>query len=312
MLIAGVAFTIQIKKYNELRFLWNRTKRLLLPFLLIAVFLNYPIYLLFAGRESWQTTSLLNAPAQATIMHLWFLRDLFLISVFAVSLYFSKTLTRHSNQESVKRFIYSHQVLILCVLPILMVLPRALGFLFPSVATESAIFGSFENFLRHALFFLIGALVHHAPIVKSSIEKPSRSGVLVALVLFSIAWTFSAQEFSSVVGKTLGFVAKQICTFILIALAFQCCYRFSFAVNKVLPSLNKASYSIYLLHLPILILVANATGKASLPMWLDWPLMFAVTTFLCLYFFHLSEQLKQVVLFLRSTLGLRGTIPARD
>jgi glucans biosynthesis protein C len=312
MLIAGVAFTIQIKKYNELRFLWNRTKRLLLPFLLIAVFLNYPIYLLFAGRESWQTTSLLNAPAQATIMHLWFLRDLFLISVFAVSLYFSKTLTRHSNQESVKRFIYSHQVLLLCALPILLVVPRALGFLFPIVATESASFGSIENLLRYALFFFIGTLVVHMSTIKNLIERPSQSGVFVALIAFSITWTFSVQEFASIAGKTFGFAAKQVCTFILTALAFQCCYRFSFVVNRIFPSLDKASYSIYLLHLPILILVANATGKASLPIWLDWPLIFAVTTFLCLYFFHLSEQLKQVVFFQRSTLGLRGTIPARD
>jgi glucans biosynthesis protein C len=305
MLIAGVAFATQIQKYNELGFFWNRTKRLVLPLLLTAVFLNYPVYLLFSDRESGRITTLLDAPAQATIMHLWFLRDLFLITVLAASLYFSKTVARHFNQESVKRFIQTRQTLILCLLPLLMVVPRALGFLFPIVATESAILGSLENFLRYALFFFIGTLAHYMPIAKSSIEQPSRSGVFVTLVLFSIAWTFSLQDFQNIVGKTLGFTAKQVCTFILIALAFQCCYRFRGSVNKVFPSLDKASYSIYLLHLPILILVANATAKANLPMWLDWALIFAATTFFCIYFFHLSERLKRAVFFKRtSTAGL--------
>jgi fucose 4-O-acetylase-like acetyltransferase len=91
MLIAGVAFAIQIKKHNELSFLWNRTKRLLLPLTLTAALLNYPVYLLFSGGKLGQTKSLLDAPAHATIMHLWFLRDLFLVSVLATSLHFSKT-----------------------------------------------------------------------------------------------------------------------------------------------------------------------------------------------------------------------------
>lgn len=77
MLIAGLAFAIQIKKHLKLSsFYWNRAKRLAVPFVLTAVFLNYPIYLLFADSGVSRTATLFDAPRLAIIMHLWFLRDL--------------------------------------------------------------------------------------------------------------------------------------------------------------------------------------------------------------------------------------------
>ncbi len=313
MLIAGLAFAIQIKKHRKLSsFYWNRAKRLAVPFVLTAVFLNYPIYLLFADSSVSRTATLLEAPRLATIMHLWFLRDLGYITVLAGFLYLSTASLTADRRRSIKLFIQQHQILIICSLPFLLVFPRVMGYLFPIVATMSETFGSIESFLRYTMFFSIGVLTLYMPITSSSIERPSRIGVLGALIFLNIAWTFSLFEFENTLIRLFAYTAKQFCTLTLIALAIQCCYRFSTQTKKLLPILDKASYSIYLLHLPILILVANAIGKANLPVWLDWPLVFVVTTFLCLQLFGLSEKLKNTVLVKPIHLLQRNkTIPAR-
>jgi glucans biosynthesis protein C len=295
MLIAGVTFAIQIKKYYELNFFWNRTKRLVLPFFLTAVFLNYPVYLLYADSHLVQSASLLNAPRKATIMHLWFLRDLFVITVLAAALYFSTTFTKLISRQALRRFFQNNQFWVVVSLPFLLVAPRALGYLFPIISAESETFGSIETFLRYALFFFVGALLQYMPSIANLIENRSRLRLLFALIILVMAWSVSQFEFSHIVTKTIGFIAKQVCTLLLIALAIQTCYRFRLRLKQLLPHLDQASYSIYLLHLPILILVANATGSAKLPMWLDLPLILVVTTFLCLTIFGVSEKVKQFV-----------------
>lgn len=293
MLIAGLAFAIQIKRDLKLSsFYWNRAKRLTVPFVLTAVFLNYPIYLLFADSSVSRTATLFEAPRLATIMHLWFLRDLCYITVLAGFLYLSTASLKAVRRQSIKLFIQQHQILIICTLPFLLVFPRAMGYMFPLVATISETFGSIESFLRYTMFFFVGALTLYMPIISSSIERPSRIGILGALIFLNIAWAFSSFEFENILTRGFAYAAKQFCTLTLIALAIQCCYRFSTKTKKLLPTLDKASYSIYLLHLPILILVANAIGRANLPVWLDWPLVLVVTSFLCLQIFGISEKLQ--------------------
>jgi peptidoglycan/LPS O-acetylase OafA/YrhL len=296
MLIAGVTFVVQIKKYHHANFFWNRFKRLIVPLILTAAFINYPVYLLFADSGLNQHRSLLDAPRQAVIMHLWFLRDLFLLTTLATLLYFSSALAKVVSHDQIRAACKVHQVLILCSLPFLLVIPRALGYVFPIVSAMSTTYGSIENLMHYGLFFFVGILSSNMPIINNTIQNPSRKGILVALIFFSAAWTFSQLPFDTIIGKTAAFAAKQGCTLVMVALAIQSCYGFRGAVKRCVPTLDRASYSIYLLHLPLLILVANATDNVGLSIWYDFPLVFCVTLFLCLYIFRKSEQLKRSIL----------------
>ncbi len=281
MLIAGVAFTILVKKYTAIDFYWNRVKRLILPLVAFALLINYPLYLLFADTSTAHEISLTNAPGQLVVMHLWFLRDLFMITVFAGLLYYATPFETLLPRKRIGQTIENNQILVIAALPFLLVIPRCFGYLFPVVAMSSNTFGSIESLMRYSIFFFIGALTLYMPMIARTFENPTKKGALAALIIFAAAWIVSGIDFQHIAGKVISYAARQLCTLIFVTLSIQLCHRVSRHFKKWLPTLDEASYSIYLLHLPLLILVANAVGPLQLAIGLEMPLIFAVTTFLC-------------------------------
>lgn len=262
--ISGFFCALTLERYGASRFLRQRLPRIILPLATIALLINIPqVCWLIAERQIEPPGWMGWIDGSAWVLHLWFLFNLALYFFIAAAIGpRALTAVRHGGDRLQRLGVAPDRaggavVLIAAATAFfLLIVPLALaGLLYERLL----FFGPFSGLIRYACPFLIGFAAMSDPRFASAW---SRYGWLIAPPAIALTW--AAPQLAGPAGELANHVALlwRDLGFTWLTLLF-----FRWVASK--PSatwryMSDASYSIYLLHHPIVVFLGVALIAAPL------------------------------------------------
>jgi surface polysaccharide O-acyltransferase-like enzyme len=291
-LISGYFAKVVIERKGIKAFLWNRTVRLVFPFLLFYPFLLGAMTgcVVFGLSYVKQPTGLLGLISAATkdaawqgkappptTMHLWFLYYLVFFSLAAALM----------SRIRVPRWTWIQQRPWLIVFAPLALVPGAVAGGVPMGAPESFI-PHWWPFLFYGIFYLCGWCLFGRENIIDAMGKYWMPLSIVAVALFIpyyrmmpvldltrlVPLTNSRLILEGVIGSYL--------SALLVLLALLAGHQILDWRSSVLQFVSDSSYWIYLVHLPIVVLIQMLLIEAPINMWLKLSIVTCGTFIVCL------------------------------
>lgn len=265
--IAGYFAIYSVKKYNFGDFAKNKLLRLgvpLLSSLYILVFLQH----LFADMLFKKTSSLLDVfntvnplSSSFTLSHLWFL---YVVIIYNFLLYFIlKRTKKYSNfYKKIKEKLMSSNILTVDALFLFLSLSSSLFFIIIYVFSP----------VNHGLlpdhrfginlpYFVMGVItfVFWDKFSKAFITLSMKRVIISLIVMissFTIMMYLKVIIGNSIIALALSFFFETIAKYYSLLLVLYILYTLFNKTNKVLKYLADSSYSIFLLHQPVIVVVS--------------------------------------------------------
>jgi glucans biosynthesis protein C len=300
--LSGAALYVVIGK-RQTGILRNRTIRLLIPFLFTAVLLNLPIlqltYFLSPGLKTETELDLFSSRFWLSgnwVLHLWFIRSLMLYTLGYCLLCKSPRINRFASTliATTPRALY------LPGLALLLLAPSVLSYMSPSFAKPvlgdgNTLLGSFREHFHYGLYFGFGILIaRYRHLVQEIVQfrKELLIGALVVclccllLTRGSVTETDLASTLHSVVlAKIILELIRQTSVLALIYLSVQIVAVLRRTpVKAPMQRWAKASYTIYLVHQPVIWLLAIGFQGLALPIWIKFAAITFITYSICMGF----------------------------
>jgi glucans biosynthesis protein C len=299
---------------NRQRFFINRTMRLLVPFLVTALLLNIPLAqfveaILGKPLEGTEHASILNLTywkSGSWLAHLWFIRDLMVFTaLYAIlvnlqSIYFvSEAIkNRYSLLSSSGKVICSIAVAIAVAL-----LPAGICSVFPVLngdvfGSGTNILGVYREYLFYGVYFWLGLLIAAVPSCVASLVTVNRSLLLLCLTVCIVRGMFAVVDVevetlrhlrhSSLFVKVCLEIFQQTTVIALMYLTLQIVGMLrSTRLSKTLTEWSQASYTVYLVHSPVVWVFAIALKPMDDPIGWKFAFMVLATSIVCLTFHRL-------------------------
>ncbi|MDH7802298.1 MULTISPECIES: acyltransferase family protein [unclassified Rhizobium] len=323
-LVAGYFSTMVIGRKGRMPWLRQRFLRLGLPFI-VALLLLGPLQLFvlqlagiakgdITADQLMQNLPGLLVPSEQWIMHLWFLPALLAYSVVLASLLFLTgypPLSYAKNRFDRMRDRYPTAFFaVLCTFPVLWELMIYGSGLFAG-KTGNGLFILYERasdpYARYVPFFLIGALLHRDRVL---FHRFRQTGILTGVIAFgaiAVAVTLRLQNpFSnSALQVLVSAIAAVAASRLLIDLAC----RFFDRPSRFAGRMTDASFTIYLLHHPLIYAFGTLFILISLPPILEFAIIVAATTGTA-YMLHQAIRRSPLALFLFN--GIRKPRPVAN
>jgi glucans biosynthesis protein C len=308
--LSGAAAHIVLNK-NAKNFLGNRTMRLLVPFVVTAVLMNLPAMQIaeqVLGRpaEGIFSANVLNIDfwlAGDWLMHLWFVRNLifytFIYAVLARSVLFCAavrwTLLKLTFQAKAADYSMIAVAFICAAL-----LPASLGFLFPSLhepilGKGNGLLGTGSEAIWYSMYFTAGLLLARKPEILPTITRFHPQAIIFCLALCALNCFFvmlnvtkaniSDVFVSALLSKVVLELFKQATTVALIYLTVQAAAGLqALGFIAAVRYWAKASYTIYLVHLPVIWLFSLGLRQIEGPIFLKFCILVMATLAVSLAF----------------------------
>jgi len=277
-LIGGFVCAMMLSKYSAEEFLLKRLQRLAIPFV-SCVALNFLINA--PNLDTWGNYSLeLSGGYWATgrwLEHLWFLATF----IVYVALLFVVQKLWPSFDSKVRR-IKPRFGLFLAVLALLYFASGHVERAFPPVPWAKLWFVIDQiQFLKYCTFFAAGYFVfHHQELLEQLSQR-----VLFNVVSASVFWLAGPLVSQWPGGRYLVQSWETIYALNICGLLFWVAKRFFDNGNPMIRSISDASYTMYLVHWPIMILLNRILETAEFPVGLLFT-MFVVLTAVLSYACH--------------------------
>ncbi len=283
-IVSGYFSFLLLKKLSFRDFLIGRFERLIVPLAIGVLTLNIPIALLLSQLDLMKFELGPFLVGGAWRQHLWFLGTLFIYSVLLtvlfmfnwVNLIFS-SMNRLSNLLSLGFFVV--------LLPSVHVFILSLNKL--GVPIYSVWYGfSIYELLYYLPFFAFGAYLRFD---SSALERfSSISGLLIVLcgyVGVAIIKFIGSSYWSEAVDSAFFIYTKTLLAWALSIVCFFVFKRFFSRESELVKRLANASYSIYLLHQPVIVLLGLSAINVGLTPFFGFVLIVALT-FIITFFIH--------------------------
>jgi glucans biosynthesis protein C len=261
MFISGYFALHAVKKYNIVDFSKRRFLRLVLPLtstLFTFVFLMY-IYSDILYYQSTDLKGIINYvtpwSSEFKLSHLWFL---YFVIIYSFLLYLIYTINNKFNSilsKKISNYIGSSNVspwILDSIIITFSISVLVLGKIFSLVIPIDHALLPFRDLSVYLPYFLLGAITYFSwDKLSEYLLTPKKSRILItfltALILFCLTQT-QDHIFTT--------VFNVISKYYILTLVLYFLYRFFNRTNKLLRYLSDSSYVIYLLHQPIIIIVA--------------------------------------------------------
>jgi glucan biosynthesis protein C len=304
-MLAGFFMSLLVQKYEVRGAMENRTKRILLPFLLCLVtFVPVTDWLFFSLYLSGQTQAFAligpntdiatlvafmrekSAPMFFTLFHIWFLYYL-IIFLAAVPLLEKgiKALDQRGHLARIREWAGSPWLsLPICAgLTALTLIP----FTAASVAVNDKLFvPNLANLVYYGMFFALGYLFFHCRNILDTFRAHSGTYGILAFVFFiwfAIPAGMAGAGSTSVAVLTISKLFAGLSTWCFI---YFLCGLFLNSYNEDTPRtrlLAQSAYWVYLLHMPVILFVGNVLMNLPVDITAYGRLFInmAVTTWIC-------------------------------
>ncbi|MCR9202031.1 MAG: acyltransferase family protein [Planctomycetaceae bacterium] len=291
--LAGFFSQLTLQRYGVQGFATRRFRRLVIPYVVAAFTIGPLIYLVFHGgwyltgqcswEQMWPTVAL---PANLGACrfgpaHLWFLLELIIISITYAVLFvvFSPEQPEFSEVRT---------------LPGRWWIPLAPGILSglmlwgapgPMLDFHNTFFHVPDRMLYHMIYFVGGAIAYRHRRTFLATTSYYRRHMAIAAALSAVyLWLRLGQtvDISSPVGSCLfSLCAGVLCWLMIYALigAFNQWFRHP---NAIVSYLSDASYWVYLVHLPVVVLFQLALYNVAWPSAVKFLAAISATTCVCL------------------------------
>lgn len=266
--ISGMFTVITAQKYG-CRYLGSRRlQRLAIPLISTALVLNVPfsLYMRHLGLSDQPVFSLgyLNG---GWVYHLWFLINLLIYTVFArVTLPFIlpwaarvRPWLRFARMRMLPGAIVMVLLVLISVIQLGLV---AVSHAVPIMYEEVLLASSPYSFLHHMMFFVLGMAMRLFPSLWQSFRQPSMLLYLAAIAIVLVDALVVGPYFVSML---LANLKGAFVTFALVQCIFTLFNRHMNQPSPVWLHLSQASYSVYLIHHPVVVLIAIQLFGV------DWP-----------------------------------------
>ncbi|WP_411738673.1 acyltransferase family protein [Peribacillus sp. S4] len=265
MFIAGYFAIYSVKKYSIHSFSKNKLLRLGVPLLATLytfVFIQF-LYtdVLFKGSSTFVDVVHKITPWSDTfsLAHLWFL---YLVMIYSFLLYFiDKFITKNSDCfRSMKERLANLKYLSNDILFILFSFSSSLFFMvITKVSPVSHDLLPFSNFGTFLPYFIMGTLTYifwdkYSNLFFNFTKKRVVASIIVAILAFIP--TYLTQNSENLLVTVVGLVFTTIAKYYSLLLTMHILYKFLNKTNKLLRYLSDSSYSIYLLHQPVIVVIS--------------------------------------------------------
>jgi len=295
--ISGFFALMMIEKKSAKAYLQNRSKRILLPFVLFLPLLigsimlligwalgnvdNPPIFLQFIGSPEAKQMG-------PSTMHLWFLFNLYLFAIMAVCLHkmklFSHTI---SNRLATKPFF-------LLLLPLLL-LPALISQSSPLPAADK-FYPQLWSFGFYGVLFLAGGLLYKQQKLLSELFSYQTALLAISVIAYVYFYNHIPAELNvnmpqesvtwSLSHGALAFTEAIIAVYMTLY-CLMVGKRLLNTKNRILTFIADSSYWTYLLHIPVLLLIQFNLLNLDINMWVKFILSVSVTLLICFFSYQL-------------------------
>ena len=291
-LLAGFFSALLYRKLSERNYLRARTKKLIFPFI-ASMLLFTPLMIMqyiWAGFDTnpWETGNQFhwkNYP----IFHLWFLEILIIITalvmIFFVSIKYLFPNTHHSLQQFLEADSQNKQlswnvIFFACL--------ALIGYLCWSNFPGDQFIYSFtviqplDKIFVYLLFFLIGWVLYRNAFLFARVRRSVKMNLLlgsVALIflLWVRCWLFVHKDEQLMMLGILGNIAVPIAAVFLSLGLFGFFTHEKFKPSTTFDYLVRASYWIYLIHLPIILYIQVIIADWQIHAFIKYIFIIAVT-----------------------------------
>ena len=303
-LISGMAVFYSLKNKSVANFIKTRFTKILIPMLLGCIFLN-PItsYLhgLSIGRtqsfveqiQLFFTSSSENMEAMTTgfgPMHLWFLLYLFVFTIACMPFFlmWNKNIGNKSYNKIITFITKPMMLFVLCV-------PYPfLYWMFPMLGER--------NPIGYLYVFIMGYLFATDSRIQEALDRDKMIYTIlsIALLMLFYYWELNCHlDTINAVYDLRGYAVKMVKLLICFSILGICHCYISQKRSKVLTTLNSISFELYIVHMPIMILIAYETFKTKLNPPIQFVLIvslsYVVTIFICLVYNRGKYRLQKMI-----------------
>ncbi len=291
--ISGFFALMMIEKKSAKAYLQNRSKRILLPFLLFLPLLigsimfligwalgnvdNPPVFLQFLGSPEAKQMG-------PSTMHLWFLFNLYLFAIMVVCLHKMKLFSRTiSKRLATKPFF-------LLVLPLLL-LPALISQSSPLPAADK-FYPQLWSFGFYGVLFLAGGLLYKHQQLLSELFSYQTALLIISVIAYGYFYNHIPAELNvkmaqeSVTWSLSHGVLALTEAIIAVYMTLYCLMvgkRFLNTKNRMLTFIADSSYWTYLLHIPVLLFIQFYLLNLDINMWVKFLLSVSVTLLICFF-----------------------------
>lgn len=266
--VSGIFTVMTARRHGTEALSEKRLKRLVVPLVTTAIVLNVPFSLFMRHMGlSDQPVFSLTYLAGGWVLHLWFLVNLvFYTMIMRVSLPvllpLSEKLEPRVRLVQMKTPKGTRMVILLTATSLAQLCLVAISHFMPVMYAELLFGSSLYSFLHHFMFFLLGVTLGSFPSLWKSFTKASGLLYAAAIMLVCLDAVVTGPAYLDLLLTNL---MVAFVTFTLIQCLFALFSRFLNRPSRIWEHLSGASYSIYLLHHPIVVLLAFIIFRTGWP-----------------------------------------------
>lgn len=269
------------KYNNSIKFLVSKVKRLLVPYMCIALIYVLPIRM-FTSYKGYYGNNIFEIIYKYIITgldvgHLWYLLAIF--EIFIVFYLFESIINEIGILISF--------VIIACV--------NIISFKFPSIFQIS-------SSIHYFIFFYLGYIVRkYEPIFTNKLKEKNKIYLIVILFILQVLFLFIYLKFhnTSILFKNVVYLLSNISgtLFYFLFLSLIAFKHKSLNSNKVLKYLDRESFAIYLFHSPLIYIILKYTADKSISPFLVVPSIFIIILSVSLIISYIINKTK-ILLFM--------------
>lgn len=272
--ISGIGTVFVLNQYSVKQYIWQRTKRLLVPLafgMLVVVPPQIYFERIFSGTHyasyfEFYPSIFTTGPYPSGNLswhHLWFILYLFVYSAIGVPIFLF--LKSNTGKKLIDIFAKTPNGLGLYGFGFILYLASFLYFWFPS--ETHALVDDWAGFTKYFLYFLFGYFIGIHPLIWSKIETSRRQHLKWAffsiVVINVVRWNNIEPEWGWNVPNLLFLALKVFNAWFWVLALLGYGKKYLNFTNKYLPIANGAIYPFYVLHQTFIVMVAYYVIQVS-------------------------------------------------
>ena len=309
-LLAGFFSALLYRKLSERNYLIARTKKLIFPLIASVLFFT-PIMIIeymWAGFDTnpWETGNDFhwkNYP----IFHFWFLEILIIITAFVMIFLVSIKYLFPNTQKSLEHFLeadsnnnqFSWNVLFFACLGLIGYLSWS-SFPGDQFIYSFTVIQPLDKIFFYLFFFLIGWVLYRNALLFDRVRQSVTINLLVGsaaliLLLWVRYWLFVHKEEQLIMLGILGNIAVPVAAVFLSLGLFGFFTHEKFKPSTTFDYLVRASYWIYLIHLPIILYVQVISADWQINAFIKYVFIITVTFIISCLTYSGYEFIKKIL-----------------